>query len=494
MKTFHLVYDKNNVVGKTEDNLYSSFIEHIGRAVYGGIYLPGHPTSDKDGFRKDVVDAVKKANLSLVRYPGGNFVSGYFWEDGIGPKDKRPTKKEEAWKSIETNQVGIVEFMIWARLAGVSPLMAVNMGAGTTESARNLVEYCNASDDSKYANLRRKYGSKEPYNIKYWCLGNEMDGPWQIGHLSAEDYVKKAQEAARMMRSVDPSIKFVACGSSTIDMPTFPEWDRIVLDGLYDDADYLSVHQYFFESTTEDDYFASHLAMKKYLDAFRDLLNEVQEKHHHKKEFYLCFDEYNVWYNTGKLPETYQVAPPILEENQSMKDTLVFGGLTNSLLNNCDIVKISCLAQLVNVIAPIMTKNDGGILLNTIWYPFYNFCKYTRGEVLKVDIKEDHLFDSRFGKASYLSHSIVVTEKEVVLQLINYLKEDAQVVLDLNGFKGLSLISHEEMYDDDLNARNTFENPNRVLPRSKENTIQIDGDKLIINLNKLSYNFIRFAR
>lgn len=494
MKTYKIIASKNVKIGHTEDTLYSSFIEHLGRAVYGGIYEPKNKVSDEDGFRKDVIEEIKKINLSLVRYPGGNFVSGYFWEDGIGPVENRPTKKEEAWRSIETNQIGTDEFMKWCAKVGVKPMMAVNMGTGTIESARNLVEYCNADDDSIYANKRRQNGSNKPYNITYWGLGNEMDGEWQIGHMPVEDYIAKAKEAAHMMREVDPSIKLIGCGSSTIDMPTFPEWDRQVLDGLYDEIDYLSVHQYFFESTTEDDFFASHLAMQKYLDTFRSLLQYLQSKHRNKKPIYLCFDEYNIWYNNKGLPEEYTIAPPILEENQSMKDTLVFGGLTNSLLNNCDIVKIACLAQLVNVIAPILTKNEGGLLLNTIWYPFYNFCKYTRGDVLKTFTTEDHTFDSRFGKSSYLSYAIGANDEELFIQIVNYDKEDANVELKLDGFKQLSLISHQEMHDDDLNSRNTFENPNRVLPKEKKNAIKICGETLTIKLSKLSYNFIRLKR
>ena len=491
MKQYKVIADKNLIVGKTEDTLFSSFIEHLGRAVYGGIYEPAHPTADKDGFRNDVAEAVESLDLALVRYPGGNFVSGYFWEDGIGPREKRPTKKEEAWHSIETNEIGTDEFMVWAKKVGVKPMMAVNLGSGTTDNAKNLVQYCNADDDSKYASLRRLYGSKEPYGITYWGLGNEMDGTWQIGHLPADKYVEKAREAAQKMREVDPSIKFIACGSSGIDMATFPEWDRIVVDGLYDVADYLSIHQYFFEQTTEDDYFASHLAMENYIGAFRNLLGYVQTKHRHKKPFYLCFDEYNVWYNNKPLPEEYQVAPPILQEHQSMKDALVFGGLTNALLNNCDIVKIACLAQLVNVIAPIMTENGGALVYNTIWYPFYDFCHYMRGTSLKTFVVGGETFDSRYGKAHYISQAITHNDKELVIQAVNYAKEKTTIEFDIGGFSGFELISHQEMHDDDLNARNTFAEPNKVTPLEVEGKVNISGDKVVAELKELSWNLIR---
>lgn len=491
MKKYKVLANKNLIVGQTEDTLFSSFIEHLGRAVYGGIYQPNHPTADKNGFRNDVADVVKELDLSLVRYPGGNFVSGYFWEDGIGPRKNRPVKKEEAWRSIETNEIGTDEFMIWAKKVNVKPMMAVNMGTGTTDSARNLVQYCNADDDSKYANLRRKYGSKDPYKVIYWGLGNEMDGEWQIGHLPADKYVEKAKEAAHKMKEVDPNIKFIGCGSSSIDMATFPEWDRTVVDGLYDEIDYLSIHQYFYESTTEDDYFASNLAMEKYIGTFRSLLNYVQTKHRFKKPIYLCFDEYNVWYNNKPLPEEYQIAPAILQENQSMKDALVFGGLTNALLNNCDIVKIACLAQLVNVIAPIMTENDGGVVLNTIWYPYLDFCKYMRGTSLKTFVAGGEQFDSRYGKAYYISQAITHNDKELVIQVVNYAKEDTEVEFEIGDFNGFELISHTAMHDEDLNARNTSENPNRVVPFEVKDQVKIDGDKVTVKLGKLSWNLIR---
>ncbi len=491
MKKYDVFLSKNVQVGKMEDTMFSSFIEHLGRAVYGGIYDPKHPTSNSDGFRQDVIDTVKQLNLSLVRYPGGNFVSGYFWEDGIGPKENRPVKKEEAWHSIETNEVGIDEFMKWAKATGIETMMAVNLGIGTTDNARNLVEYANSDGNGKYAKLREKYGQKKPYKIRYWGLGNEMDGDWQIGHLPADQYVIKAKEAALKMRSVDPDIKFIACGSSTIDMPTFPEWDRVVLDGLYDEIDYLSIHQYFFESTTENDFFASYLAMNKYIETFRSLLNYVQTKHRYKKPIYLCFDEYNVWYNTSSLPEEYTFAPALIEENQSMKDCLVFGGLLNALINNCDVVKIACLAQLINVIAPIMTRNDGGVLLNSIWYPYFNFCKHMRGNAIKSLVLGGETFPSRFGDAYYISQAVVEKDDELIVQIINYAKEDSDVNFKLDGYELLEVISHLEMRNDNISARNTFENPHELVPHEMKDQIKMDKQNMNVHLNPLSWNFIR---
>jgi len=490
MKKYTILANKNLKIGKIEDELYSSFIEHIGRCVYGGIYEPSHPEADEEGFRKDSLKAIQSLKMSLIRYPGGNFVSGYNWENGIGPREKRPEKREEAWHSIEPNWIGTDEFMSWCKKAGVMPMMALNLGTGTTDNARNLVEYCNSNGDGKYANLRRQYGAKDAYGVKYWCLGNEMDGDWQIGHLPVDGYIVKAHEAAVKIREIDPSVKFIACGSSHIDMPTFPEWDRKVLEGLYDDIDFLSVHQYFFESTTEADFYASYLAMEKYINTLRSVLNYAKAAKKSKKDIYLCFDEYNIWYNVNPLPNDWMVAPPFNEEFQSLKDAIVFSGLVNSLLNNCDIVKVACLAQLINVIAPIMTENNGRVLFNTIYYPLKHATDYCRGETLKSFVTEGAQFDSRYGKANYISQAITTEGDHVTLNLTNYDKEEAEVTVTLSEFKGLALDHHIAMFGNDLKARNTFDNPNNVVPQDMKDTVKIDGEKVTIKLQPESWNSI----
>lgn len=473
--------------------MFSSFVEHLGRAVYGGIYEPTHPTADANGFRDDVASLVKDLNINLVRYPGGNFVSNYNWEDGIGPKDKRPMMRDEAWKSFETNQIGIDEFMLWCKKTNTEPMIAVNLGTGTTDSARNLIEYCNSSRNGQYSRRRRENGFDEPYGIRYWCLGNEMDGDWQIGHLPVKDYCAKAHEAAVKMREVDPNAKFIVCGSSTIDLPTFPEWDRVVCEMLYDEMDYLSVHQYFFESTTESDYYASYLAMEKYISTLRGVLTFAKAKRRAKKDVYLCFDEFNIWYNNKKLHDDFVVAPPILEERQSLKDTIVFGGVLNSLLNNCDIVKIACLAQLVNVIAPIATINNGPVLKNMIYYPYQYFSTYCQGEALKTFVLSGETFDSRFGEARYISQAIVSNDKEVVILLCNYAKEETLVDLELHGYEHLRVCEHTAMFGDDLNAFNDFNHSESVIPQKLVGYINIKNDSVFIKLPKSSWNIIRLS-
>ena len=479
------------MIGEIEDSMFSSFLEHLGRAIYGGIYEPNHPTADGDGFRNDVAKLVEDLQIDLVRYPGGNFVSNYNWEDGIGPRSKRPTKKEEAWKSLEPNWIGIDEFMLWSKKVNIKPMIAINLGTGTVDSAHNLIQYCNANDNSYYASLRRKFGSKEPYNINYWCLGNEMDGDWQIGHMPCLDYCQKAHLAAQKMREVDPNAKFIVCGSSSIDMITFPEWDRTVCENLYDDMDYLSIHQYFYESTTENDYYASYLAMNNYIDILRSVIKYAKAKNHSKKDIYFCFDEYNIWYNNKKLEDNYSIAPPLLEEFQSVKDTIVFSGLLNTLLNNCDVVKIACLAQLVNVIAPIMTQNKGMAIKNLIYYPYYYFSRYCRGVTLKSSIIKGDKFASRFGEAYYVSEAVVQNKEGIVVLLTNYAEEEMLVNVQLGGYKNIEVIEHLLINGGNLNAKNTFESPETVVPKKAINSVVIQGENVDIKIPPFSWNIVR---
>ncbi len=244
-KKAELIVDKAYTIGEVDKRLYGSFVEHLGRAIYGGVYEPGHPTADEHGFRQDVIDLVKGLKVPIIRYPGGNFVSGYNWEDGIGPKENRPRRLELAWRTIETNEVGVNEFVTWANKVDAEVMMAVNLGTRGIDAARNLVEYCNHPQGTYWSDLRRAHGYAEPHRIKVWCLGNEMDGPWQIGHKTAHEYGRLAAETAKVMKWVDPSIELVACGSSNRGMRTFPEWEATVLEHTYEYVDYISLHTYY---------------------------------------------------------------------------------------------------------------------------------------------------------------------------------------------------------------------------------------------------------
>lgn len=467
-----IIINKDFAIDQVDPRIYGSFIEHLGRAVYGGIYEPGHETADDQGFRRDVIDLVKKLGVPIVRYPGGNFVSGYRWTDGIGDKSKRPKRMELAWKSIEPNRVGIDEFQEWAKRAGSEVLMAVNLGTGTPQDAQDLLEYCNSETDTYYANLRRSNGFEKPFGIKTWCLGNEMDGSWQMGHKTAEEYGRVAAETAKLMKWTDPSVELVACGSSNYNMKTFGDWELTVLDHAYDYVDYISLHQYY---NNRADNSADFLGLAVHMDAFirsvAAICDAVKAKKHSEKTVNLSFDEWNVWYHSnGKKVDDWQIAPSILEDVYNFEDALLVGSILITLQNNCDRVKIACLAQLVNVIAPIMTETGGRAWAQTIFYPFMFASLYGRGTALQT-VTECESYRLRVGlDAPYLASSVIHNKekREITAFLVNRsLEEDMEVDLDLQGFAGAVLKRHVELYSDNLKEENSADHQS-VVPVERE--------------------------
>ena len=484
-----LTLNKSNIIAQIDDRLYGSFIEHLGRAVYGGIYQPGQKTADDMGFRKDVLDLVRKLNVPIVRYPGGNFVSGYNWEDGTGPREKRPRKLELAWSTIETNQVGIDEFQEWAKRADTDIMMAVNLGTRGADEARQLVEYCNLDTDTYYADLRRKNGFEKPFGIKLWCLGNEMDGPWQICHLTAQEYARKACEAAKVMKWTDPSIELVACGSSHKDMPTFGEWERTVLRECYENIDYISLHNYY--GNRNDDtpgYLAQAVNMDAFIRTVAGICDEVKAEKKSDKTVNLSFDEWNVWFHSNEQDKQiprWSIAPHQLEDIYNFEDALVVGSLLITLINHSDRVKIACLAQLVNVIAPIMT-NDEGCWLQTIFYPFMHASVYGRGKAVNLDIACDTYDTEELKKVPYVTAAATETEAgEITVFAVNRSLEDSAEI-DGTGFDGMKLVSHTVLTCDDMKAVNSYEDPEHIVPAELPVT-----DKIVLPAH--SWNVLRYT-
>ena len=401
--------DSRRTLGEIDPNVFGSFLEHLGRAIYEGVYEPGSKLADANGFRTDVLDEIRKMRVPIVRYPGGNFVSGYNWLDGVGPKNRRPRTLDKAWNSIESNQFGTNEFMAWCKAAGTLPLMGLNFGTGTAEDAAALVEYCNVERGTKWSDLRHEHGVADPYQVKHWCLGNEMDGPWQIGHMTAVEYGMKAADAGRQMRYVDPSVKLIACGSSNSRMPTYLEWDREVLEQCYDYVDGLSLHAYYGndqESTGGDSskYLALNLSMDEQIAQAAAVCDMVQGHKHSKKKLWLSFDEWNVWYrerNGDAVDGHEKEAPHLLEEVYNLEDALLVGGFVNTLMRNANRVRIACLAQLVNVIAPIMT-NETGFYRQTIYYPYLWALQYAKGKTLDLLVESPRYEVSGMGEVPYV--------------------------------------------------------------------------------------------
>ncbi|MBP3808095.1 MAG: alpha-N-arabinofuranosidase [Eubacterium sp.] len=484
--------DLSKTISKIDDRIYSSFIEHLGRAVYGGIYEPGHETADDMGFRQDVMKLIKELKVPMVRYPGGNFVSGYNWEDGTGDKALRPKKMELAWNSIETNEVGIDEFQEWAKRAESDVMMAVNLGTRGADDARNIVEYCNSKTDTYYANKRRENGFEDPFGIKVWCLGNEMDGDWQIGTKRPKEYARLACETAKLMKMVDPSIELVACGSSGPFMETFGEWEETVLREAYEHLDYISLHSYYGNpDNNSQEYLGSAAIMDKFIRDVVDICDKVKAEKKSEKQINLSFDEWNVWFHSNeqdKKQEPWQIAPPLLEDMYNLEDSIVVGDLMITLLKHSDRVKIACLAQLVNVIAPIMTVTGGGVWKQTIFYPFMYTSVNGRGSALETEVVSDTFTEGKAEKVANVDAVAVLSEDEKTISLFavnRKLGEDAE--LDLSGFEGFKLESHVSMEGDDLKAGNSMETPDNVTPVTHE-----VGDS--ITLKGGSWNFLKFTR
>ncbi|MCM8762003.1 MAG: alpha-N-arabinofuranosidase [Candidatus Omnitrophica bacterium] len=479
-------------IGKIDERIFGGFLEHLGRAVYEGVYDPKSAKADEDGFRKDVTEALKKLNMSVMRWPGGNFASGYHWLDGVGPKDKRPTVRDLAWQSIEPNQFGTDEFIKLCRKMRWSPMITVNLGTGTPEEAGNWVEYCNLPSGTRYADMRAENGNREIHNVKLWCLGNEMDGIWQLGHLPSEHYSIKAQQAAKIMKDVDKSIELVVCGSCSITMPTYMEWDRIVLEYTWDFVDYISLHRYVGNYNNDtSDFLAVTNSVDKQIEEMAYVCRFVQAKKRSKKMVYLCFDEWNVCYRNYESDGKGKFAPHLLEEIYNLEDALVVAGFLNSFIRHSDAVKIANIAQIVNVIAPLLTKDDD-ILVQSIFYPFEMISKRRDGVSLKIDVDGPAYESSSYGQTGYIDASAILGEGKLHLFAINrHTTEKMELLIKPSDIEITSLESAEILIGPEPKAANSFEKKNTVI--SKEfKEIKISNGKALCQLPPLSFTAMTF--
>ncbi len=493
-----MTIDKSYSVASVDKRIYGSFIEHLGRAVYGGIYQPGHFTADAQGFRQDVIDLVRELEVPVIRYPGGNFVSNFFWEDSVGPIEERKPRLELAWRSLEPNTFGLDEFSKWCDKVNAEMMMAVNLGTRGIADACNLLEYCNHPSGTKYSDLRRKHGVENPYNIKLWCLGNEMDGEWQLGKKTMEEYGRLSQETAKAMKLIDPSIELVSCGSSFMEMPTFPQWEATTLEYNYDYVDYISLHQYYGNLHDDSsDYLALSDDMEDFIHSVISTCDFVKAKKRSKKQINLSFDEWNVWFHSKKEEEDitqkypWQVAPPLLEDHYTFEDALMVGLMMITLLKHADRVKIACLAQLVNVIAPIKTDEKLGAWKQTIYYPFLHGSKYGRGTVLHTPIDSPCHETSRHGMVKdVVSVAIFNEEKEelTIFAVNRNLERDHILEMDIRSFEDYKVIEHIEMVSDDLKARNSLLQE-CVKPALSTNA-KIEGGRGHTVLKRASWNTI----
>lgn len=488
------------VVAPVSRRTFGSFVEHMGRCVYGGIFEPDHPTADKDGFRTDVLDLVREMGVSVVRYPGGNFVSGYRWEDGVGPADQRPRRLDLAWHSIETNQFGLNEFVRWTEIAGVEPMLALNLGTRGVAEALDLLEYANHPGGTSLSDLRREHGPQDPHGIRMWCLGNELDGPWQTGHKTAAEYGRLAAETARAMRMIDPSLELVACGSSHMGMPTFGAWEATVLEETYDLVDFISCHAYYEELDGDlGSFLASAVDMDRFIDAVVATADSVRARTRSTTRLNISFDEWNVWYQAAfheqGPPSDWGVAPRVIEDTYSVADAVVVGSLLISLLRHSDRVTTACQAQLVNVIAPIRSEPDGPAWRQTTFHPFAQAAGLARGEVLRVEPVGPTYDTARYGQVP-LVDAVATRDPDtgdtVVFAVNRHQSEDVALTVDLRAVPGLRRAGGTVLTDDDLHTTNTAEHPDRVTPVAND-TIALDDATLRVTLPPVSWNVVQLG-
>jgi len=465
-------------VGTVDERIFGGFLEHMGRSVYEGVYQPDSAHADEQGLRADVLSALDRLHMPLVRYPGGNFVSGYHWTDGVGPRADRPTRRELAWSSIEPNDFGTDEFMDLCTKLDWTPMLAVNLGTGTPEHARNWVEYCNSPAGTHYADMRVTNGHTDPHAVPIWCLGNEMDGPWQLGHRPARDYAIVAKQAARMMKIVDPSIELVACGSSLPDLSTYLSWDQEVLEYLGGSIDYISLHRYVGNHTDDTaDFLAVTNSIDAQIEAVDALCRFVQAKGKKRRRALLCFDEWNVWYKNMEMDGAGKVAPPLIEETYNLEDALVVAGFLNSFIRHADVVRIANLAQLVNVIAPIRTRGDD-LLIQSIFHVFEQFSRRRKGTSLRCVIDGPSYDAPSHGTTSVLDASAIHDTHGRRLHVFATNRSvdepmDLTVTLadsPLTGISAAAIITA-----DDPKAHNTFEDQHVVVTQNYEALKISDG-------------------
>lgn len=501
MTTARIILERSNTIAPVNRRVFGSFVEHLGRCVYDGIYEPSHPTANADGFRLDVVDLVKELGSTTIRYPGGNFVSGYRWEDGVGPRSERPRRLDLAWHSLETNEVGIDEFARWCALTGSELMMAVNLGTRGIQAALDLLEYSNHPSGTELSDLRVSNGAPQPHGIKMWCLGNEMDGPWQIGHMDAADYGKLAGRTASAMKTVDPSLELVICGSSGSSMPTFGDWERTVLEHAYESVDFISCHAYYQERRGDlASFLASAIDMQYFIETVISAADHVGSKKRSDKKIMLSFDEWNVWYldeshEAAKSQEGWPYAPRLLEDVYSVADAVVVGDLLMTLLSNADRVTSASLAQLVNVIAPIMTEPGGGAWRQTTFFPFSVTSRLAKGVVLRPRI-EVATYQTAVHGVAELVHSIATWDEQTGRTAVFLVNRDIHtpitVSIDMKSLDATQILECTSLSDADPYAKNTSDERERVALQPNTTGVLKDGI-LTVTLAPVSWTAVALS-
>jgi alpha-N-arabinofuranosidase len=489
--------DPDRVIAEVHPHVFGNFVEHLGRCVYGGVFEEGSPLADADGFRKDVLEAARGLGVSILRWPGGNFASGYNWKDGIGPRDQRPARRDHAWGALESNRFGTDDFLKYAERLGVDPYLCINAGLGTVEDARNWVEYTNEAGNTHWAQQRRKNGRDKPWNVKIWGLGNEIDGPWQLGHKNANDYATFALEAAKAMRRADESIKLIASGSSNFGPGAdWVGWNRTVLERLRNEIDYISLHTYI---GNREGNLEKFLAVSRDIDdrieVVKGQIRAVRVGNPRARPIHIAFDEWNVWYRTITPGWTeYQIAATGLEEKYDFADALAMGMFLNSFIRHADVVKMANLAQLVNVIAPIFTNKEG-LYLQTTYFPLAEYAKQRGNLALDAAVESPQYKPDEGRPLGYLDVSATydLKSKQVFLNVLNR-SEKSDITARIESAAGAPAgpVNVWELNHADLKATHTFGNDKVVRPATRTAAVKAAGNGFEYTFPKHSLTILKW--
>lgn len=468
--------DPDRTLGEVDRRIFGGFIEHVGRCIYGGITDHGSSLSDERGIRLDVLEAARRLRMPMLRWPGGNFVSNYHWQDGVGPVAERPRRLELAWHHEEPNTFGTDEYVEYCRRLGTEPYICLNLGSGSLDEALAWVEYCNGTGDTEHARARRRNGHPEPHNVKYWGLGNELYGRWQVGQMEPDEYVRKARRFARALRRVDPSIQLVSCGHDGIS-----EWDRIVIEGLVADVDFHTFHIY----TGSADYWTNVLQphrLELALDTAAALVERARHLQGVTRPVGIALDEWNVWYRSRDERSG-------LEERYTLSDALAVGTFMNIFVRHCRTLRIANLAQLVNVIAPIVTS-PVGMYLQPTYHPLVLCAENVREIALDCLVQAPAIPADAEGRSVLdVAASRDVDGAGITVTVVNRGDHavDACVRVGSSSLAGAA-VSVQEVTGDGIDVGNSFEQPDRVSVRAGE--WQPSRDAITVRLKPHSFTCV----
>ena len=533
MKKARITVHPDYRIGEISRRLFGAFLEPIGSMVNGSMYNPKHPAADGQGLRSDFYGALKEAGLPAVRLPGGNFVSGWQWKDSIGPKEQRKTHLDMAWFQYISNDVGHDEYLQWAEKAGAEAVYTVNLGTGTLQDAADCVEYTNFPGGTWWSDLRRKNGHEKPYGVKTWCLGNEMDGPWQIASYERDprSYGILAHETSKAMKWVDPTIETVACVSSSPFLNHYPEWDRQALEECYETVDYISLHHY--HSAPPDmpeALLAGYQAFEDYIRTEIALCDYMKTRLRVKKTMMLSFDDFATSFRPrGELhpgrggrqpaagfcdfnPERKYVfhdpddwstrrLPP---SHGEMLHALTTASTLMVLLRHADRIKIGCAT---GGLGDLCRTDREHVWKGASYYPFTQMIRLARGTAMNCHVTcarydvPGYVIDDMNQYAGFEGVDTVqaaaaldeAAGRLTVFALNADLNECQALTLDVRGFEGWTFKGHSELYAQHPEDRNTFERPDVIIPHENAGT-RFERGILTAALAPASWNVFCFKK